>query len=133
MNISGTIFGTTPFKSGSSKQTNGGTVDWTPTPSHFGNPVTLPLNVGNQVQWTPTSSHFGTSLPGGTVTITVTGGGGGSATADALGNYTVSGLTPNNQFVVTPSLAGFVFIPPSRTFTVSDSVNGIDFTAVKST
>lgn len=132
MNISGTVFGTTPFKSGSPKQTSGGTVDWTPSSAHFGNPVTSPLNVGNQVQWTPKSAHFGTSLPGGTVTITVTGGGGGSITTDTLGNYTVSGLTKNSQFVVTPSLAGFVFMPPSRTFTVSDSVNGMDFTAVQS-
>ena len=132
MNISGTVFGATPFKSGSPKQTTGGSVDWTPTSSQFGNPVTLPLNIGNQVQWTPASNHFGTSLPGGTVTITVTGGGGGSTTTDSLGNYTVSGLTKNSQFVITPTLSGFVFMPPSRTITVGDSVNGIDFTAVQS-
>jgi len=132
MNISGTIFGITPFKSGNPSQTTGGSVDWTPSPAHFGDPVTLPLNDGNQVQWTPNSAHFGTSLPGGTATVTITGGGGGSTTTDTLGNWKVSGLT-SGTFTVTPSLAGFVFMPPSRTFTVTDSVNGIDFTAVKST
>ena len=110
-----------------------GTVDWTPSPAHFGNPVTLPKNFGNQIQWAPNSAHFGTSLPGGTVTITVTGGGGGTTTADSLGNYVVTGLTPGGPFTVTPTLAGFVFMPPSYTFNASDSVNGFDFTGVKKT
>lgn len=130
MNISGTIFGTTPFYKGNPARGTGNVVDWTPSPAHFGNLVTLPKNFGNQIQWTPSSAHFGTKLPGGTVTLTLSGAGAGATTTDALGNYTLTGLAPG-QYTVTPTLAGFDFLPPSRTFTISDSVNGIDFTGVQ--
>jgi hypothetical protein len=53
----------------------------------------------------------------------------GSTTADGSGNYTISSLADGN-YQITPSLAGYLFTPASKSVTVSGSnVTGVDFTA----
>jgi hypothetical protein len=56
-----------------------------------------------------------------------------STTADALGNYTFTGLT-NGTYTVTPSKSGVIFSPTSQNTTVNGSnVSGVNFTAVAQT
>lgn len=64
----------------------------------------------------------------GTPSATVTAGSQG-ATADASGNYTISGLA-NGTYTVTPSKSGCTFSPTSASVTISGAnVTGRNFTA----
>ncbi|HPC84077.1 MAG TPA: pre-peptidase C-terminal domain-containing protein [Thermoanaerobaculaceae bacterium] len=63
----------------------------------------------------------------GTGGATVTAGG-VSATADASGNYTVSGLTAGT-YTVTPAKSGCTFTPASRSVTLGPNATGVSFTA----
>jgi len=85
----------------------------------------------------PTYSLSGTISPaasgsGTNVSLTASGEGNGTfspVTADASGNYTFTGL-PNNTYTVTPSKAGFVFSPATRTLAINGAnATGINFTA----
>jgi hypothetical protein len=61
------------------------------------------------------------------VTITLTGG--LTTTTDAKGSYTFSGLA-NGTYIVTPSVARYIFDPTSKAVSVSDAtVSGTNFTA----
>lgn len=51
------------------------------------------------------------------VTVTLSGAQSGSATTDGSGNYAFNNITGNGTYVVTPSLARFLFNPQSTTFT----------------
>lgn len=128
--ISGRVRGTTPYKSGTAMtlpHTYGHTVDWKPSPTHFGNVDSA--GIGNPVQWQPSPSQFGTKLPGAEATVTLSGSGAGSTTCDEWGSYSFTGLAAGT-YTVTPSLAGYVFAPKSQTFTITDSRNGISFAAM---
>ena len=75
--------------------------------------------------------------PGGAplagVTITLTGPANRTLVTDGSGNYSVSGLADGN-YVVTPSLAGFAFSPPSTSISLSGSnITGRDFAAARIT
>lgn len=127
--ISGRVLGTTPYRTGNpitSPVSFGTAVTWTPTPKQFGN-VDIE-NLGNQMQQSPTPSQFGNKLPGTTVTVTLSGASAGSVTTDQYGNYSFTGLGAG-QYTVTPSRAGWTFVPKSRTFTIANSVNALDFAA----
>jgi FtsP/CotA-like multicopper oxidase with cupredoxin domain len=64
-------------------------------------------------------------VPG--VSITVVGPVAGSALTDALGQYTVGGLS-NGVYTVTPAKNGFGFTPASRSVTINNSnITGQDF------
>jgi hypothetical protein len=61
--------------------------------------------------------------------VMYTGPSSGATTADGSGNYSTPGLPPGN-YVVTPSLAGWAFAPPSQAVTISGfNVTGINFAA----
>ncbi|MBK7513897.1 MAG: DUF4082 domain-containing protein [Chloracidobacterium sp.] len=63
------------------------------------------------------------------VMMTLTGDSGGSATTDANGNYSIDGITPGGNYVVTPSLSGYTFVPATRSYTsLSADVSNADFT-----
>lgn len=67
------------------------------------------------------------ALPG--VTVTVSGTAGSTTSTNASGIFTFSGLA-NGSYIVTPSLAGYTFTPPSISVTVDNaSVTDINFTA----
>ncbi|MEI6477538.1 MAG: carboxypeptidase-like regulatory domain-containing protein [bacterium] len=53
-----------------------------------------------------------------------------AATTDAAGNYTTIGLTPNHNYVLTPSKTGITFSPISSAITLvtTRNVTGINFT-----
>ena len=110
------------------------------------------VQLTNGIASTPTGSSIPTTVTGGTITIiqptfnisgaitpaangsgaTVTLGGAGSATAtaDSSGNYTFTGLA-NGAYTVTPSKAGFVLTPASRSVTVSGAnQTAVSFTVV---
>lgn len=75
---------------------------------------------------TPSSAGNGAS-------VSITGAGSASTTADANGNYTVSGLV-NGAYTVTPSKAGFTFTPVNRSVSISGSnMSGINFTGASTT
>jgi hypothetical protein len=127
--ITGRVYGTQTYSNGvilSTPKTFGIKVTWTPSPSHFGNLITLPKTFGNQVQWSPAANHFGAKRPGTGVTVTLSGTGSGSTTTDEFGDYSFTGLAAGT-YTVTPSQAGYTFDPISTTFTITDSVNAIDF------
>jgi endonuclease G len=52
-----------------------------------------------------------------------------STTTDSNGNYSFSGIAGGNEYIVSPSGAGFTFTPPSRTFSNLASNQTADFTA----
>ena len=54
--------------------------------------------------------------------------GGPSATTNAQGRYTITGVTAGTK-TLTPSKAGIVFSPASRTISVNGNTSGIDFRA----
>ncbi len=56
------------------------------------------------------------------VTITLSGANTGSVVTDANGNYSFSGLSAGN-YMVTPSLAGFIFSPVNNAVTTISGVN----------
>jgi hypothetical protein len=65
-------------------------------------------------------------------TVSYTGPSSGSVTADGSGNYTISGLA-NGTYIITPSAAGYNFIPSSQTVVVSGgNVGGVNFIAIPS-
>jgi hypothetical protein len=67
----------------------------------------------------------GTGGNGATVTVS----GGTTVTADSSGDYIFNGLS-NSTYTITPSKAGFVFTPTSRSVTVAGtSVTGVNFNA----
>jgi hypothetical protein len=66
----------------------------------------------------------------GLANVTVTAGN-RSATTSSSGDYTITQV-PSRSQVVTPTLLGYSFNPPSRTLTPQGDENGIDFTAFRS-
>jgi len=65
-------------------------------------------------------------------TVSYTGPSSGSVTADGSGNFTISGLT-NGTYIITPSAAGYAFVPSSQTVMVlNGNVTGVNFIAVPS-
>jgi len=50
------------------------------------------------------------------VSLTLTGSQNASTTADSGGNFSFSNLDSTGGYTVTPSLAGYVFVPASQTF-----------------
>ena len=128
--IRGRVYGITPYNHGTpftTTHTFGNKVEWsTPAPAHFGN---FEVNaITNPVQWTPSPSHFGNPSQAVTVTLTLTGTSGGSTTTDSFGDYSFTGLTAGT-YTITPTAAGYTFAQKSYTITITDSVNGIDFTS----
>ncbi|PYR93364.1 MAG: hypothetical protein DMF84_10265 [Acidobacteria bacterium] len=77
----------------------------------------------------PTFSVSGTIAGGGGTTINLTGAAAASTTADAAGNYTISGLA-NGSYTLTPVKSGFTFSPANQAVTIaSANVSGVNFTA----
>ncbi len=99
----------TPFKTG---------FTFSPTSYSFTN---LGVNnVANFTAYPPNYTVSGQVLgPGGAtvggVTIAFSGTSDGSTTTDAFGHYTLL-LPPNGNYIITPSLAGYIFTPPSQTY-----------------
>jgi hypothetical protein len=61
--------------------------------------------------------------------VTVADNGGHSATTGADGSYTLAGLVPGD-YILTPSLAGYAFTPPTRSVTITNAnVPAQDFSA----
>jgi endonuclease G len=52
-----------------------------------------------------------------------------STTTDSNGNYSFTGIAGGNEYIVSPSGAGFTFTPPSRTFSNLGANQTADFTA----
>jgi endonuclease G len=52
-----------------------------------------------------------------------------STTTDADGNYSFTGVAGGNEYIVSPSGAGFTFTPPSRTYSNLAANQTADFTA----
>jgi hypothetical protein len=66
------------------------------------------------------------------VTITLSGDGSGTTTTDAGGNYSFTGIA-NGSYIVTPTLAGYIFTSTSRAIRVSDAnATAVDFTSATS-
>jgi hypothetical protein len=64
------------------------------------------------------------------VTVTLSGGANNTATTSSSGNYSFSNLTGGLNYVVTPSLSGYTFSPPSQGFTgLNVNQSGINFAA----
>jgi len=69
----------------------------------------------------------GSGLAG--VTMALTGTGSASTTTDSNGTYQFTGLS-NGSYVITPSKAGYVFTPTSRSVSISNAnITGQDFGA----
>jgi hypothetical protein len=129
--ISGRVKGTRVYETGTiltMTPTFGNVVDWTPTPSHFGDVDNATVDNSNPVSWAPTPPHFCNKLPSTGVTVALSGDAVDSTTTDQFGGYMFSGLAAGT-YTVTPSHTGYTFAPLSRTFTINDSVNGINFTS----
>jgi uncharacterized protein (TIGR03437 family) len=73
------------------------------------------------------TSSSGSLLPG--VTLTLSGGKSASAVSDSGGNFSFSGFSSLGVYTVTPSLAGYAFLPASQTFTNATSNPAANFTA----
>jgi uncharacterized protein (TIGR03437 family) len=73
------------------------------------------------------TSSRGAAMPG--VTITLSGAQSATAVTDSGGNYSFLGLNSANSYTVTPSLAGYVFVPASQTFSNSTSNPSANFAA----
>jgi hypothetical protein len=66
----------------------------------------------------------------GGATISWSGTASGSTVADALGNYN-TGLLANGTYILTPSLTGYTFSPPTSVQVISGaSIIGVNFTAI---
>jgi hypothetical protein len=127
--ISGRVKGTRVYESGTvltTPPTFGNVINWAPTPAHFGDVDNAPADNANPVSWSPTPPHFCDKLPSTGVTVTLSGAASGSTTTDQFGNYSFDSLAAGT-YTVTPSQTGYTFAPLSRTFTINDSVNGINF------
>ena len=69
----------------------------------------------------------GVSVSG--VTVSLSGGQSGSTTTDANGNYSFTGLPPNNNYTVTPSKTNYTFNPASLSYNnLSGNQQSADFT-----
>jgi hypothetical protein len=129
--ISGRVKGTRVYEGGNvltTPPTFGNVVNWAPVPAHFGDVDNAPVDNSNPVSWAPTPPHFCNKLPETGVTVTLSGAASGSTTTDQFGNYSFGSLA-SGTYTVTPSQTGYTFAPLSRTFTINDSVNGINFTS----
>ena len=62
------------------------------------------------------------------VTITLSGTSAATTTTDASGNYSFANLSPGT-YTVTPSLAGYTYLPSSPTVTISNASQAQNFTA----
>jgi uncharacterized protein (TIGR03437 family) len=80
------------------------------------------MTIAGQVVLSPPKA-----LPG--VTLTLTGGKSGTAATDSGGNFSFSGFSSAGTYTVTPSLAGYAFIPASLTFTNVTANPAANFTA----
>lgn len=70
----------------------------------------------------------GTGLAG--VLVSISGAGTGSLTTDATGNFSFSGVQ-NGNYTITPSVAGYTFLPANRAVTVNGAnLSGQDFVGV---
>lgn len=67
------------------------------------------------------------------VTVSLSGSATGSTTTDVNGNYQFVNLLSGGSFTVTPSLAGYVFNPPSATFLNATSDQTANFIATQCT
>ncbi len=63
------------------------------------------------------------------VVVNLSGTVNATATTDAVGNYQFSGLPPGGSYAVSPSLPGYYFTPPNRSFNNLTSNQTADFTA----
>ena len=63
------------------------------------------------------------------VTMTLTGGSSATTTTNSSGNYSFPTLTPAASYTVTPSLAGYTFIPPTISISSLTSDQTVNFTA----
>lgn len=129
--VSGRVKGTRVYESGTiltTPPTFGNVINWTPAPAHFGDVDNAPVDNSNPVSWSPTPPHFCDKLPSTGATVTLSGAASGSTTTDQFGNYSFGSLAAGT-YTVTPTQAGYTFAPLSRTFTINDSVNGINFTS----
>ena len=70
-----------------------------------------------------------TGAPLGGVMISLTGSASVQVTTDAGGNYSITNLDSTGTFTVTPTLAGYSFVPASQTFTKPTSNPTASFTA----
>ncbi|MCP4221323.1 MAG: choice-of-anchor D domain-containing protein [bacterium] len=87
-----------------------------------------PFNFDIQGTGTSDPTISGNAGAGG-VTLGYTDGGAQTATADGSGNYSFT-VSNNWSGIVTPSLTGYTFIPPSRTYTnVLTNQTSQDYTA----
>jgi alpha-tubulin suppressor-like RCC1 family protein len=76
---------------------------------------------------TGTVSSGGTPLAG--VTVSLSGPSSGVYTTDSNGNYSFGGLSPGT-YTVTPSLAGYTFVPTSRpAYLYGNNAEGFNFNA----
>jgi len=70
----------------------------------------------------------GVTAPG--TTISYTGQSSGSVVANSFGIYLITGLAPGT-YTLTPSLAGYVFLPSNATVTISNASLTVNFTPKK--
>jgi uncharacterized protein (TIGR03437 family) len=73
------------------------------------------------------SSTSGTALQG--VSLALSGGKSAATSSDSGGNFSFTGFTSSGTYTVTPSLAGYAFVPPSQTFSNVTSNPTANFTA----
>lgn len=93
-------------------------------PGVDGSVVVMPPPVASRLQGTILYNSGG--LAGVTVTLTP---GGQNATTDASGAYEIIDVY-DGSYTLTPSLAGYTFVPPNRSITVSGTNQmGLDFVA----
>jgi hypothetical protein len=59
--------------------------------------------------------------------VTVAGTAGRGAISDVDGVYSMTGFLPGETYYLTPTLAGYAFAPPNRSFTLVDDTLGQDF------
>lgn len=83
-------------------------------------------SVGNYAISGTVRTSIGAPIAG--VTVNLGGASTATTTTNALGNYTFTGLA-NGAYTVTPSLAGYLFVPANRNVTVNNAnVSGQNFT-----
>jgi hypothetical protein len=62
-------------------------------------------------------------------TVSVSGAANASAIASSIGTFSFSSL-PSGSYIITPSLAGYTFTPPSQSATITNAnVSGVNFAA----
>src|SRR5262249_21342898 len=86
--------------------------------------LNLVINNSNSYTISGQITLSGAGLGGVTVTLSS----GPTATTNSSGNYSFSNL-PAGTYTVTPSLSGYTFTPPSRTFTNITANQTANFTA----